>query len=346
MHKQHITNQIGRGLDFKLGILLMILPAILNFSCARSSTSSGQREISYPAKVGTSNGGGGKGVRCGKNVRLLDLYEAGTLLPGLSTYEENIIKFGASLAQALRTPDPDDHAASGPEILQGLKESFDSKIVYLSDGQTLPLTADATLPPIAGECTIVQIAIWATDGHIYIDSNLWNSLDAQNKSALALHEVIYRDARESGAKKSDEVRAIIGEVFTSASPVGRFSQVLLKKEHVWCGAGSDETKGSVFELYAIDERRDSVDGVGVYFHAVAGEYMLSKTDTFLPGVKMHDLLDGQFSSEGDINNLRRKLKWRFELKKDNRGEETLVRAWLPGQARPNFSRGFCRLESL
>ncbi|MEN9722620.1 MAG: hypothetical protein RJB38_606 [Pseudomonadota bacterium] len=130
--------------------------------------------------LGTKDGGGGIGVLCGTTLRTLDVYEAEEIhhlppVPKFPTFEENVRVYGSPLA-AYWSEEPVD--TTDPSLQQQLVDLLKSEIIgRFSDipgGTTLPPTQDATLPPIPGNCSFAQIAIYSDEeGIIYRDASLW-----------------------------------------------------------------------------------------------------------------------------------------------------------------------------
>jgi hypothetical protein len=311
-------------------------------ACSGGSPGTGGKPAAAGA-LGTSNGGGGKGVQCGSSLMVLDLYEAGLrgkpLLRAYPTYDENVAVYGAAVGNFMN--DPTGILITGDIVRQAMKEHFDPKIKYVPYGQRLPATQDASLPVLPANCQFVQIAIWEKNDEIKIDRELWERLPPQHQAALALHELIYLADRKNGANTSDESRFVIADIFTNPAPRARMGPFLSNTDRVMCFAGGGDSQTPKFEFFAYGEIRNSARGVGFYFRSVADNYMMALTEGFLANMRTEDLIGEQkFIAGTKISNVARAGFWNLEFQTYDSGN-LLVRAWKDGASRPEYSNGYC-----
>lgn len=335
-----LVNNMMTMFKYFITALLMALGA-----CSSDGGSAAGTKPPAAGALGTSNGGGGKGVQCGTSLMVLDLYEAQLrgqqLLQAFPTYQENVAVYGAALGNYLN--DPTGIPITGDIVVNALREHFEPKVKYIPDGERLPATQDASLPKIPANCQFVQIAVWEKNNEVKIDRELWNRLSPQHQAALALHEIIYLTDRGNGAQTSDESRFVIADIFSNSAPRARMGPFRTNTDRVMCVAGGGDSKTPTFEFFAYGEVKNSVRGVGIYFRSVADNYMMALTESFVPTVRTEDLVRENFKLNTKIVNVARSGFWNFELQTQD-SENVLVRAWKEGEAKPAFSNGFCRRD--
>lgn len=302
---------------------------------------------------GGVDGGGGKGILCGNQLSTLDLYEArrnGIQIPENSgTFEELLGKYGVEVARHFA---PSTDWLSMPDLPSKMKEvlieSIVSKFQDIRSGQRLPLTNDATIPQLPANCSVVQIAIYRNDGVIERDPEYWKMLSPIEQVALTVHEMVYHRAREyAAAHDSDETRKVLGLLFSGSNPEPILSPLWTANEKLWCRAGNSGTLKEVFEFFVIDERRGSVEGVGVYFRIFKNMSVSSRTSAFLPGIKLDQFISSQFDGfKVPVQNSLMGKTWNLDLAPisgylDNLN--FLMQAY--GDVRNTaLSQGSCRLE--
>jgi len=164
-------------------------------------TSSCQPEGESTSKLfgGNQVGNGGNVVQCpGRSDVTLDVYEVTKFwkFEPVFAQGETYIDVAISMLERLRTYD------SIRQIrLKSYLESFESEAAFL-ENIDLPEVPDQGAIFLEKNCHLVQ-AIVQTDpknfGKRYmINLDLWKTLGKENQVALALHEVLYREAIEHG----------------------------------------------------------------------------------------------------------------------------------------------------
>jgi len=167
------------------------------------------------AAGGDRIGNGGDVVICGDKVELLDIYEA-------KRSGFNFINLKSTGHNEMLTEVLNNRLAP----LQPTKASR-----YTKNFQDLPNEAqmlsgihlndidDAGLVAIPKNCTLEQIVVQLKEEDIpeggkryTFNSDLWEKLDEFNKTALLLHEIIYREAIEKDSASSMVVRAMVGQL--------------------------------------------------------------------------------------------------------------------------------------
>lgn len=245
------------------------------------------------ATHGGMEGGGGKGVVCGSQLRVLDLYEievihGDAVSKKYDDLDSNIAVFGSDIS-AYRSDsyiNPADPSLR-KSVLDFIKGEILPKFSDIPEGTHLPLTPDATVPPLPPDCHEVQIAVYANDGKIYRDRQLWDQLDIQNQAALILHEGIYHAAKLEGAKTSDHTRRIVGLAFAEKLPEPMLKAIWkYSPPRVWCGTDDSSVVG--FELYAVNESQNGQKGVGIYFARFESFLPMERLSTFIPNMTTYD----------------------------------------------------------
>jgi len=226
---------------------------------------SGQYAVAY----GGMEGGGGKGVLCGNQVRVLDLYEAEVVhhlpvTPSQNDLYAYIANYGLAVGYYQSETGFDlDNASYKSMVLDFYKKEVIDKFSDIASGTRLPFTPDATLPSLPSGCSFVQIALFADTGVLYRDREYWDQLSIQDQAALILHEGIYRGRRLEGEMNSDEMRYIVGLAFAKQLPEPILKPLWSVPGAWWCINQDPMTEK--FEFYAINESRLGKPGLGIYF---------------------------------------------------------------------------------
>jgi hypothetical protein len=317
--------------------------------------------VGLTGQMGTKDGGGGKGVLCGENLRTLDLYESEEvygLVPSqkYSDLVANLEVYGTRLFAYLSGDRVNDQDWSiRQQVLSLIKEAVIDRFVDLPEGATLPSTDDVTPPALPSGCSLVQIAYYSDqENKIYRDKRYWDRLDVQNQAALILHEALYHEARSLKATTSDETRRMIGVAFSGQVLEPAFERIWNAPQRVWCGAGGGEgpQPQEVFEIYAIEETQNGISGLGIYARIFKSKLQMSRTLAFVPGISISDFINGSFAvTRAVATNPFFGQSWTFEIAPQKTsatviGADGLVQlhAWKDGEAAPPFSWGFCRLQ--
>jgi len=301
---------------------------------------------------GSIQSGGGKGILCGSTLATLDLFEARQrglgILPGSGDFEADIGSFGAETYKHIADSNAGFDSPQLAEMLR--KEMHDSIISHfrsIPKGQRLPLTGDATLPPLPDNCSAVQIAIYAENGSIYLDADYWSMLPPIERVALVVHEWIYYRARQyGGALNSDESRRVLGLIFSGKNPEPLLSPIWNADHIAWCMAGTKGTDRENYEFYAIDETQGNRSGVGIYFKEFKSSYLTSRVSVFLPGMTLEKLVSNRFSNTfGTATNHLFGKEWVFEMAPGYDSTTNIeLRAYVIGENPPPLSLGFCQLK--
>jgi len=303
------------------------------------------------AAAGTKDGSGGKGVLCGGKLATLDLYEArakGNYPVTLGSFEEDLKNYGTEMAKHFAENSTE---FSGPlardMMLKVLKSEIVSRFRDIAPGQRLPLTTDATVPRLPSGCSEVQIAIYSDDeGVIHRDPEYWSKLAPIEQAALVIHEMIYHRAREYKIRTSDETRAVIGLLFSGRNPEPLLAPIWSAPKKIWCGAGVQKTSKEIYEMFGVDETRNGVVGVALYFRAFKSVYVTSRISTFLPGITLDQFMAKKFEPFNVVaqNDLLKKT-WNV-LIYPSPNDNIVIRSVSPNDPldKPDYSIGFCRWE--
>jgi len=299
--------------------------------------------------------GGGKGVLCGSNLRILDLYEAEEIfhesLIKKEDLDSTLFQFALPISLYFNGQDPLRAEAYRGEIAKGVHQEFTRRLIDLPLGQKLPLSDDATLPVMLPGCSVVQIALFDdVSDTIQRDLALWNRLDSVNQAALILHEYWYKVARSRSLKTSDDTRRMIGLLMSGQLPEPIMRPVSGKKS-LSCAVGgySGAVPQELFDLEIIDEVKNGQSGVGIYFRRLKNELKLGRTSLFLPNLSMEKIRNSDFSSvQASAKEEVFNRYWTVEMRpaiKNNPNTPTYsflnLRAWALSEKIPDFSLLSC-----
>jgi hypothetical protein len=336
--------------------LKMTVLAVLSLSLAATTASAVQ---------GTKDGGGGKGVLCDGRLRVLDIYEAEEIrhLPAGKTFtdtEQNLRIYGTRVVRELWP------VALPDELADYLNTQMLSRVSLspIPAGARLPLTHDATVPPLPSNCVEVQIAVISEqevtpvygDPVVHVDSEYWNMLDPYNQAALMLHESIYRYLRSSeGVALSDDTRMLIGTLMSETSRKPMFEPIWNNPSDLLiCNVKlkqADRSGKRQYELYGVEERRRGQKGLAIYFRTLDGLTMLGRTQAFIPGASLKGLQSpGIHENLSKITKEWTKTAWNLEMtissKADQEDLKLQIRTWATSELVPPFIDGACRVGKI
>jgi hypothetical protein len=304
----------------------------------------------YAAAHGGMEGGGGKGVLCGDQVRVLDLYEAESVRhlpipPSQNDLNAYIANYGLALGYYQSETGFDlDNTSYKSMVLDFYKKEVMDKFSDVASGTRLPFTPDATLPSLPSGCSFVQIAIFADNGVLYRDRDYWDQLSIQDQAALILHEGIYRGRRLQGEMNSDEMRYVVGLAFAQQLPEPILKPLWSAPGAWWCGNQDPMTER--FEFYAINESRLGKPGLGIYFVTFKNYLQYERTSAFVPGVEIADLFLGKIAFSIPAYSSLNNRNWIFEYAGQYSGKDniTKVRAGTQSGLSAHFSPVDCELR--
>lgn len=302
---------------------------------------------------GGMEGGGGKGVLCGTNLRVLDIYEAEEVyhlkpVQKYSTIQDNVFHYGDPLARYWSIGSKEANDPKLPqEFMSALQEDVLDIFSDIQTGTTLPTTNDATLPKLPPDCSVVQIAVYSDKaGRIYRDRNLWDKLDAYNQTALILHEIYYHAAREINATLSDDTRRLIGLTMFNQLPEPLWKPLWDQKSILDCSAGdnffSDSPKISL-ALQGKDDIQNGQSGVLFISNILDGQLSVFRVTGFIPGATMNQVASspsGKWLSV--LTDQLTGQTWNLELNTNN--NLVNARAWKTGEVTPAFKSGVCDFQ--
>lgn len=185
--------------------------------------------ISWGAlKKGDFAGNGGDLVVCSNGkpfqYKLLDLYEAEVFNPDVEfdfgPEGQSLDGKVGNIISRLSRLDPER-----ADLYSSYYETFMSEVISTNDN--LEDVKDSFHLTMPNDCEVKQFAIQLGDsfsipGKRYlINQQLWDLVDTNTKAALVMHEIIYRDALQSGHRDSISTRAfnalLLSEDFTELS---------------------------------------------------------------------------------------------------------------------------------
>ncbi len=220
---------------------------------------------------GVGSSGGGKAVVCRnpktlqvESAKLLDLYEAThkfglQLRPPQSSMENELFEFLTNYNRSTQdhpAPVTDydvDHITQTVPVFQFKK----GELADVADvGSTVSLPTG---------CQLEQLAVYNDDTNkLFVDEEIWDSLDSMNRAALIAHELIYRQQRVEGGQKTSELaRRLVGLLFSTTPTPSR--QDLNLDNYPTCSA-SDVTLGRITRFFVDTENGSSK----IYFDRIGG----------------------------------------------------------------------------
>ena len=350
--------------------------------------------------TGGESSGGGKGVLCDGKLRTLDLYEAEEIhhlhidrsqpdrdsalnvyfpkLINYTTFEFTDSEDGWEVYR-----DPND----GPKDISTypwdqLKRLVTDRFSDIPEGQHLSLTHDATISKLRPNCEIVQILVIDGPGQqerdsngwdgppkkISRDLNYWKMLNPIDQAALILHEFLYDVQGLRSGSNSNDIRRLIGLVFSDQQLV-RFEDPVFKAYLQGdffafpCGYPEQDQKPGheihfrpdPYSFQVIREDRDGKSGIGIYFDRLKGINLLFQASAFLPGITVKDAntakdLVVRTKAESSIAGKTYNIEIHFhvtdfktwaENTKDKARSDFSIRAWEANEQPPEFSTGAC-----
>jgi len=259
---------------------------------------------------GTINGGGGKGVRCNQNgrivIRTLDLYEANVLY-GLEqinvpdAQDPALDIFTALLTRHLWNPDTipmDEYKARFRELLTG---NFLKKMRFIGSTQKLKLINDSYEPVLEDGCEVVQVAAYYDESILLVDKSLWDQMDWVNKIALLAHELIYYTDRQNGSTNSMAARKLVGLLFSTKGARPKADGVPSERsQYSRCAVFFKDANVGYF--YAYKSAKDGREGTEFVFNYLKNNYSLYRTSAFLNGTAFSSIFepDHKGSAESDL----------------------------------------------
>ncbi|WP_413580966.1 hypothetical protein [Bdellovibrio sp. HCB288] len=304
---------------------------------------------------GVVNGGGGKGVRCGNRVQLMDLYEGqlvGYPMPATTgNFDADLKMYLPKVVRQMAAPgsNVDDPSSIDSQIkaVYGML----GKVIDLPRGEKLQFTNDATLPALPHGCQFVQVAVNVVEEvngkyeiKVYRDRELWDMMAPVDQVGLVYHEWIYWMTRVVGdAPKSDDTRYMIAKLFSGLETFESFTPIWNKSQIVQCFFFKSGARYQMQSFYAASEIENGVEGTGVYFHILDGQYLISRTRTFIPGITPDSLLKSdQLKSVTAVSSPLFHRGWTMEYNVNSRLQQHSLRITPAGQQPTgSFAVGSC-----
>ena len=295
--------------------------------------------------AGVMNGGGGKGIICeqkSETLEVLDLYEAKnvnalTEAPRRGPLSEELLVGMRGMNEVWREPKSSTAEPTAEEVTRLQKlvdETFYSRLTFIPKGTRLPLTEDATLPPLPAHCQQVQIAIH-DESTIWVDQEYWEKLDARNQAAIIFHELLYEIRRNYGAKDSDETRQFVGRIFSTTPPTWRFEGIP-QTGYLDCRSNTPGAGTTDFVVYPWNSE------TLVSFREISGATTLGRTIALGGPDLLRNLLDPTANASAELSvltDLRSDVR-KLVLKKK---AGSLIELSLQVDGGP-VGRGFCQLK--
>ncbi|WP_374029949.1 hypothetical protein [Bdellovibrio bacteriovorus] len=147
--------------------------------------------------AGYEVGNGGDAVVCGTQTVLLDLDEAKTPLQVSFPEVDDVFMRSFEIINSWRGLDP-------VRVSKWLEELhyLDLRTYWVPKGMNLVNVADEGPVMLRNGCGLEQVAVQSTDPETdsyryHISSDLWGRFDADSKTALLIHEILYKDLLDS-----------------------------------------------------------------------------------------------------------------------------------------------------
>ncbi|MBX3021885.1 MAG: hypothetical protein KF799_09440 [Bdellovibrionales bacterium] len=294
--------------------------------------------LAFCATGGVGDGGGGIGVKCETELRVLDLFESEVI--GVQKPDRTYLDLQQNLAYY--TPFfirhfNDAPGVPGEEATIRIVKMFESMLrdfQFIPAGERLKPTDDATIGPLPAGCRKVQIAVQDNQGKIQVDRELWDLLPSRDRAALLFHEWIYQRARSYKVNKSDKTRKLVGDLFSESKPQPQLGDVWRSPSVAWCGFGI-AGDAEVFEVFLGEESQNGILGLRFYFRGFRGEYVTLAKTGFAADLTLADILERQISLT------KIKISDGSELELERNGTRLTLRA--AGNPLLAPSGGFCEL---
>jgi hypothetical protein len=353
------------------------------------------------AAGGADGGGGGKGILCDGKLRTLDLYEAEEIhhlhisrdLPdiqsALDMYYPKLLNFTAyeffhNGYNGTKGVDLYQRSSDDPAYVDWgqLKSVVTDRFMNIPEGQHLPFTPDATLPQLPPNCKAVQILVLDGPGaqlpgfvgwdgppkQISRDMYYWKMLSPTDQAALMLHEFLYDIQGLRNGANSDDVRLLIGLVFSDQELVPLRKPMVEQDPSDFlssfgCGyAGQDIKSGKdiqrgAYSLRVLREIRDGKSGIGIYFERLNGITQIFHTSAFLPGKTVKEAntsLIVHTKAESQYSGKTYNIEVNFHVHDDyaragavalgrtsHENPDFSIRAWRENEKPPEFWSGPC-----
>ncbi len=334
----------------KIYLLTATAICVFTASCSQNNARTPESNLQKNSiSNGGVDGGGGKGVLCDSKIMTLDLYEAinsgvqlnqdfGDLADNLKYYGIETAKYQSESLDFFNDP------KIANEILNHIQKTIIDKFKDIPQGQRLQLTHDTNTTPLPANCKMIQIAIYANNGIIYRDADYWSRLSKLDQAALIIHETMYERARRYGAINSDESRKAIGFIFSKNNSEYLLSPIWKNPKKFWCGAGIENSKQEIFEIYGAEEVQDNIQGIKLYFLGFKSTYVTLRTSAFLPNITYDQFFKKQFNKQTVIvENTKMNRQWILEIAPSIEFNKSyMIRSYTLSQENPEFSNGFCK----
>ncbi len=269
---------------------------------------------------GTSDGGGGVGVRCGNQLEVLDKYEAS--LRGLELVEEPSSLPGTArlisekLGHHFWAP---GRISSGPYInhlnktvvtkfLNGesFYNSFMNGRTQISYVNSLELSDDFGHYEIDDNCRLEQIAFFNDiENRLYIHLQRWNELSWLNKAFLVSHEIHYfmdrykaLDYVGMGGREvtSERIRKFVGNLYSVDGVESKYHGIP-KISKYRCETNIDGQRPTMFYFF------DGEDGAEMAFSRIHGYSSSYKTKVELWDSTINEYLDFGHHGGNSLTNM-------------------------------------------
>lgn len=150
-------------------------------------------------------GNGGDIIQCPTKSQVLDLYESSEPLVKITESDEYLFAEKILVGLKLHAPDLEKQYQNRLKSMRDeIELKSEIKLINIKDSKNL-------FKPKDKKCKLLQIVVRknlkSTHGKRFvIDQELWNALDAQNKAALLIHEIVYEHFFKLGMNDSVAAR--------------------------------------------------------------------------------------------------------------------------------------------
>lgn len=208
--------------------------------------------------AGVGSSGGGKSVVCRDRheqitkATVLDIYEA-IHLDGIKirTPYKTLDQEYMAFLKEMRRISHDDRPVTSDDLVdfhKQLREYF----VFLPEGVVLDSIDDVgeTIEQLPEDCELEQLAVYIDEeDRIYINTEIWNSLDSLNRMAIIAHEILYNMYRNVGEETSEKVRKIVPRLFSQTQFPAQKEGVPENALSCWTNLDQKESATSQFYVY-------------------------------------------------------------------------------------------------
>lgn len=239
--------------------------------------------------TGGVDGGGGKSVVCRDKAgdivtaELLDLYE-GRVQYGLvieSSSDSVLVQMENAIKRIAK-----GRGLKFQEVVLFAGDYVNTNKTILPAGTGLRSVNDSHHVIIPKDCRVEQLAHFTSQNQILIDGEIWNKLDDTNKAALLVHEALYKEFRNYGAKNSLRVRSYVAYAFAGIETINIREDI--PEDAYICRTYSKNSRNLLSETYFWAYNDESGELI-FQFDSIGSDLILTKSQVSIDKIRVSDL---------------------------------------------------------